>query len=291
MRGYKVTLRRDNSVYGSGASLNEKEIFVPGETYSLPQNANPRIEGKGYHFCRYIWDLLLYVNLFEKDSQGKYKYRVFEVSIDESDIIIRNRNQLNFVTNRMKILQEIPMRIVSDRITSLDPDVILYLNRELQLHAIRQGIWHIELSDSPDEGVRAFIIGQLAKMDTEDAIKEIPTIDVSQYKDRVESNLYTLIPKFLEDKSKLVRNTLAVNGYAVDQLVNDPDPFVRVGVVRSQNYWDYLLNDPDWSVRYAIIHEFHYGAEFLKNDPNETVRVEARKQLGNFDYHNIGNDI
>ena len=291
MRGYKVTLRRDNSVYGSGASLNEKEIFVPGETYSLPQNANPRIEGKGYHFCRYIWDLLLYVNLFEKDSQGKYKYRVFEVSIDESDIIIRNRNQLNFVTNRMKILQEIPMRIVSDRIGSLDPDVILYLNRELQLHAIRQGIWHIELSDSPDEGVRAFIIGQLAKMDTEDAIKEIPTIDVSQYKDRVESNLYTLIPKFLEDKSKLVRNTLAVNGYAVDQLVNDPDPFVRVGVVRSQNYWDYLLNDPDWSVRYAIIHEFHYGAEFLKNDPNETVRVEARKQLGNFDYHNIGNDI
>ena len=291
MRGYKVTLRRDNSVYGSGASLNEKEIFVPGETYSLPQNANPRIEGKGYHFCRYIWDLLLYVNLFEKDSQGKYKYRVFEVSIDESDIIIRNRNQLNFVTNRMKILQEIPMRIVSDRITSLDPDVILYLNRELQLHAIRQGIWHIELSDSPDEGVRAFIIGQLAKMDTEDAIKEIPTIDVSQYKDRVESNLYTLIPKFLEDKSKLVRNTLAVNGYAVDQLVNDPDPFVRVGVVRSQNYWDYLLNDSDWSVRYAIIHEFHYGAEFLKNDPNETVRVEARKQLGNFDYHNIGNDI
>ena len=183
------------------------------------------------------------------------------------------------------------MRIVSDRIDSLDPDVILYLNRELQLHAIRQGIWHIELSDSPDEGVRAFIIGQLAKMDTEDAIKEIPTIDVSQYKDRVESNLYTLIPKFLEDKSKLVRNTLAVNGYAVDQLVNDPDPFVRVGVVRSQNYWDYLLNDPDWSVRYAIIHEFHYGAEFLKNDPNETVRVEARKQLGNFDYHNIGNDI
>ena len=291
MRGYKVTLRRDNSVYGSGASLNEKEIFVPGETYSLPQNANPRIEGKGYHFCRYIWDLLLYVNLFEKDSQGKYKYRVFEVSIDESDIIIRNRTQLNFVTNRMKILQEIPMRIVSDRIGSLDPDVILYLNRELQLHAIRQGIWHIELSDSPDEGVRAFIIGQLAKMDTEDAIKEIPTIDVSQYKDRVESNLYTLIPKFLEDKSKLVRNTLAVNGYAVDQLVNDPDPFVRVGVVRSQNYWDYLLNDPDWSVRYAIIHEFHYGAEFLKNDPNETVRVEARKQLGNFDYHNIGNDI
>lgn len=291
MRGYKVTLRRDNSVYGSGISLNEKEIFVPGETYSLPQNANPRIEGKGYHFCRYIWDLLLYVNLFEKDSQGKYKYRVFEVSIDESDIIIRNRNQLNFVTNRMKILQEIPMRIVSDRIGSLDPDVILYLNRELQLHAIRQGIWHIELSDSPDEGVRAFIIGQLAKMDTEDAIKEIPTIDVSQYKDRVESNLYTLIPKFLEDKSKLVRNTLAVNGYAVDQLVNDPDPFVRVGVVRSQNYWDYLLNDPDWSVRYAIIHEFHYGAEFLKNDPNETVRVEARKQLGNFDYHNIGNDI
>lgn len=291
MRGYKVTLRRDNSVYGSGASLNEKEIFVPGETYSLPQNANPRIEGKGYHFCRYIWDLLLYVNLFEKDSQGKYKYRVFEVSIDESDIIIRNRNQLNFVTNRMKILQEIPMRIVSDRIDSLDPDVILYLNRELQLHAIRQGIWHIELSDSPDEGVRAFIIGQLAKMDTEDAIKEIPTIDVSHYKDRVESNLYTLIPKFLEDKSKLVRNTLAVNGYAVDQLVNDPDPFVRVGVVRSQNYWDYLLNDPDWSVRYAIIHEFHYGAEFLKNDPNETVRVEARKQLGNFDYHNIGNDI
>lgn len=291
MRGYKVTLRRDNSVYGSGISLNEKEIFVPGETYSLPQNANPRIEGKGYHFCRYIWDLLLYVNLFEKDSQGKYKYRVFEVSIDESDIIIRNRNQLNFVTNRMKILQEIPMRIVSDRIASLDPDVILYLNRELQLHAIRQGIWHIELSDSPDEGVRAFIIGQLAKMDTEDAIKEIPTIDVSQYKDRVESNLYTLIPKFLEDKSKLVRNTLAVNGYAVDQLVNDPDPFVRVGVVRSQNYWDYLLNDPDWSVRYAIIHEFHYGAEFLKNDPNETVRVEARKQLGNFDYHNIGNDI
>lgn len=291
MRGYKVTLRRDNSVYGSGISLNEKEIFVPGETYSLPQNANPRIEGKGYHFCRYIWDLLLYVNLFEKDSQGKYKYRVFEVSIDESDIIIRNRNQLNFVTNRMKILQEIPMRIVSDRIGSLDPDVILYLNRELQLHAIRQGIWHIELSDSPDEGVRAFIIGQLAKMDTEDAIKEIPTIDVSQYKDRVESNLYTLIPKFLEDKSKLVRNTLAVNGYAVDQLVNDPDPFVRVGVVRSQNYWDYLLNDPDWSVRYAIIHEFHYGAEFLKNDLNETVRVEARKQLGNFDYHNIGNDI
>ena len=291
MRGYKVTLRRDNSVYGSGISLNEKEIFVPGETYSLPQNANPRIDGKGYHFCRYIWDLLLYVNLFEKDSQGKYKYRVFEVSIDESDIIIRNRTQLNFVTNRMKILQEIPMRIVSDRIGSLDPDVILYLNRELQLHAIRQGIWHIELSDSPDEGVRAFIIGQLAKMDTEDAIKEIPTIDVSQYKDRVESNLYTLIPKFLEDKSKLVRNTLAVNGYAVDQLVNDPDPFVRVGVVRSQNYWDYLLNDPDWSVRYAIIHEFHYGAEFLKNDPNETVRVEARKQLGNFDYHNIGNDI
>lgn len=291
MRGYKVTLRRDNSVYGSGISLNEKEIFVPGETYSLPQNANPRIEGKGYHFCRYMWDLLLYVNLFEKDSQGKYKYRVFEVSIDESDIIIRNRNQLNFVTNRMKILQEIPMRIVSDRIGSLDPDVILYLNRELQLHAIRQGIWHIELSDSPDEGVRAFIIGQLAKMDTEDAIKEIPAIDVSQYKDRVESNLYTLIPKFLEDKSKLVRNTLAVNGYAVDQLVNDPDPFVRVGVVRSQNYWDYLLNDPDWSVRYAIIHEFHYGAEFLKNDPNETVRVEARKQLGNFDYHNIGNDI
>ena len=291
MKGYKVTLRRDNSVYGSGISLNEKEIFVPGETYSLPQNANPRIEGKGYHFCRYIWDLLLYVNLFEKDSQGKYKYRVFEVSIDESDIIIRNRNQLNFVTNRMKILQEIPMRIVSDRIGSLDPDVILYLNRELQLHAIRQGIWHIELSDSPDEGVRAFIIGQLAKMDTEDAIKEIPAIDVSQYKDRVESNLYTLIPKFLEDKSKLVRNTLAVNGYAVDQLVNDPDPFVRVGVVRSQNYWDYLLNDPDWSVRYAIIHEFHYGAEFLKNDPNETVRVEARKQLGNFDYHNIGNDI
>ena len=291
MRGYKVTLRRDNSVYGSGISLNEKEIFFPGETYSLPQNANPRIEGKGYHFCRYIWDLLLYVNLFEKDSQGKYKYRVFEVSIDESDIIIRNRTQLNFVTNRMKILQEIPMRIVSDRIDSLDPDVILYLNRELQLHAIRQGIWHIELSDSPDEGVRAFIIGQLAKMDTEDAIKEIPTIDVSQYKDRVESNLYTLIPKFLEDKSKLVRNTLAVNGYAVDQLVNDPDPFVRVGVVRSQNYWDYLLNDPDWSVRYAIIHEFHYGAEFLKNDPNETVRVEARKQLGNFDYHNIGNDI
>lgn len=291
MRGYKVTLRRDNSVYGSGISLNEKEIFVPGETYSLPQNANPRIDGKGYHFCRYIWDLLLYVNLFEKDSQGKYKYRVFEVSIDESDIIIRNRNQLNFVTNRMKILQEIPMRIVSDRIGSLDPDVILYLNRELQLHAIRQGIWHIELSDSPDEGVRAFIIGQLAKMDTEDAIKEIPAIDVSQYKDRVESNLYTLIPKFLEDKSKLVRNTLAVNGYAVDQLVNDPDPFVRVGVVRSQNYWDYLLNDPDWSVRYAIIHEFHYGAEFLKNDPNETVRVEARKQLGNFDYHNIGNDI
>ena len=291
MRGYKVTLRRDNSVYGSGISLNEKELFVPGETYSLPQNANPRIEGKGYHFCRYIWDLLLYVNLFEKDSQGKYKYRVFEVSIDESDIIIRNRNQLNFVTNRMKILQEIPMRIVSDRIGSLDPDVILYLNRELQLHAIRQGIWHIELSDSPDEGVRAFIIGQLAKMDTEDAIKEIPTIDVSQYKDRVESNLYTLIPKFLEDKSKLVRNTLAVNGYAVDQLVNDPDPFVRVGVVRSQNYWDYLLNDPDWSVRYAIIHEFHYGAEFLKNDPNETLRVEARKQLGNFDYHNIGNDI
>ena len=291
MRGYKVTLRRDNSVYGSGASLNEKELFVPGETYSLPQNANPRIEGKGYHFCRYIWDLLLYVNLFEKDSQGKYKYRVFEVSIDESDIIIRNRTQLNFVTNRMKILQEIPMRIVSDRIASLDPDVILYLNRELQLHAIRQGIWHIELSDSPDEGVRAFIIGQLAKMDTEDAIKEIPTIDVSQYKDRVESNLYTLIPKFLEDKSKLVRNTLAVNGYAVDQLVNDPDPFVRVGVVRSQNYWDYLLNDPDWSVRYAIIHEFHYGAEFLKNDLNETVRVEARKQLGNFDYHNIGNDI
>lgn len=291
MKGYKVTLRRDNSVYGSGISLNEKELFVPGEIYSLPQNANPRIEGKGYHFCRYIWDLLLYVNLFEKDSQGKYKYRVFEVSIDESDIIIRNRNQLNFVTNRMKILQEIPMRIVSDRIGSLDPDVILYLNRELQLHAIRQGIWHIELSDSPDEGVRAFIIGQLAKMDTEDAIKEIPTIDVSQYKDRVESNLYTLIPKFLEDKSKLVRNTLAVNGYAVDQLVNDPDPFVRVGVVRSQNYWDYLLNDPDWSVRYAIIHEFHYGAEFLKNDPNETVRVEARKQLGNFDYHNIGNDI
>ena len=291
MRGYKVTLRRDNSVYGSGASLNEKELFVPGETYSLPQNANPRIEGKGYHFCRYIWDLLLYVNLFEKDSQGKYKYRVFEVSIDESDIIIRNRTQLNFVTNRMKILQEIPMRIVSDRIASLDPDVILYLNRELQLHAIRQGIWHIELSDSPDEGVRAFIIGQLAKMDTEDAIKEIPTIDVSQYKDRVESNLYALIPKFLEDKSKLVRNTLAVNGYAVDQLVNDPDPFVRVGVVRSQNYWDYLLNDPDWSVRYAIIHEFHYGAEFLKNDLNETVRVEARKQLGNFDYHNIGNDI
>lgn len=291
MRGYKVTLRRDNSVYGSGISLNEKEIFVPGETYSLPQNANPRIEGKGYHFCRYMWDLLLYVNLFEKDSQGKYKYRVFEVSIDESDIIIRNRNQLNFVTNRMKILQEIPMRIVSDRIGSLDPDVILYLNRELHLHAIRQGIWHIELSDSPDEGVRAFIIGQLAKMDTEDAIKEIPAIDVSQYKDRVESNLYTLIPKFLEDKSKLVRNTLAVNGYAVDQLVNDPDPFVRVGVVRSQNYWDYLLNDPDWSVRYAIIHEFHYGAEFLKNDPNETVRVEARKQLGNFDYHNIGNDI
>lgn len=291
MRGYKVTLRRDNSVYGSGISLNEKELFVPGETYSLPQNANPRIDGKGYHFCRYIWDLLLYVNLFEKDSQGKYKYRVFEVSIDESDIIIRNRNQLNFVTNRMKILQEIPMRIVSDRIGSLDPDVILYLNRELQLHAIRQGIWHIELSDSPDEGVRAFIIGQLAKMDTEDAIKEIPTIDVSQYKDRVESNLYTLIPKFLEDKSKLVRNTLAVNGYAVDQLVNDPDPFVRVGVVRSQNYWDYLLNDPDWSVRYAIIHEFHYGAEFLKNDLNETVRVEARKQLGNFDYHNIGNDI
>lgn len=291
MRGYKVTLRRDNSVYGSGISLNEKEIFVPGETYSLPQNANPRIEGKGYHFCRYIWDLLLYVNLFEKDSQSKYKYRVFEVSIDDSDIIIRNRNQLNFVTNRMKILQEIPMRIVSDRISSLDPDVILYLNRELQLHAIRQGIWHIELSDSPDEGVRAFIIGQLAKMDTEDAIKEIPTIDVSQYKDRVESNLYTLIPKFLEDKSKLVRNTLAVNGYAIDQLVNDPDPFVRVGVVRSQNYWDYLLNDPDWSVRYAIIHEFHYGAEFLKNDPNETVRVEARKQLGNFDYHNIGNDI
>ena len=291
MRGYKVTLISYNSVYGSGISLNEKEIFVPGETYSLPQNANPRIEGKGYHFCRYIWDLLLYVNLFEKDSQGKYKYRVFEVSIDESDIIIRNRNQLNFVTNRMKILQEIPMRIVSDRIDSLDPDVILYLNRELQLHAIRQGIWHIELSDSPDEGVRAFIIGQLAKMDTEDAIKEIPTIDVSQYKDRVESNLYTLIPKFLEDKSKLVRNTLAVNGYAVDQLVNDPDPFVRVGVVRSQNYWDYLLNDPDWSVRYAIIHEFHYGAEFLKNDPNETVRVEARKQLGNFDYHNIGNDI
>ena len=100
-----------------------------------------------------------------------------------------------------------------------------------------------------------------------------------------------MIPKFLEDKSKLVRNTLAVNGYAVDQLVNDPDPFVRVGVVRSQNYWDYLLNDPDWSVRYAIIHEFHYGAEFLKNDLNETVRVEARKQLGNFDYHNIGNDI
>ena len=291
MKGYKVTLRRDNSVYGSGASLNEKELFVPGETYSLPQNANPRIEGKGYHFCRYIWDLLLYVNLFEKDPQGKYKYRVFEVSIDESDIIIRNRTQLNFVTNRMKILQEIPMRIVSDRIASLDPDVILYLNRELQLHAIRQGIWHIELSDSPDEGVRAFIIGQLAKMDTEDAIKEIPTIDVSQYKDRVESNLYTLIPKFLEDKSKLVRNTLAVNGYAVDQLVNDPDPFVRVGVVRSQNYWDYLLNDPDWSVRYAIIHEFHYGAEFLKNDLNETVRVEARKQLGNFDYHNIGNDI
>ena len=291
MKGYKVTLRRDNSVYGSGVSLNEKELFVPGETYSLPENANPRIDGKGYHFCRYMWDLLLYVNLFEKDSQGKYKYRVFVVSIDESDIIIRNRNQLNFVTNRMKILQEIPMRIVSDRIGSLDPDVILYLNRELQLHAIRQGIWHIELSDSPDEGVRAFIIGQLAKMDTEDAIKEIPAIDVSQYKDRVESNLYTLIPKFLEDKSKLVRNTLAVNGYAVDQLVNDPDPFVRVGVVRSQNYWDYLLNDPDWSVRYAIIHEFHYGAEFLKNDPNETVRVEARKQLGNFDYHNIGNDI
>ena len=117
--------------------------------------------------------------------------------------------------------------------------------------------------------------------DTFRLYKEINDINNLPYmlqKDREEliknhDNIVSLAYHFLPT----VRQSLAKCGYALDILVNDPDPYVREEVAKQGAYHEVLFKDPDSIVRAEIARQGRY-LDILVNDPDRDVRKEVARQ-------------
>jgi hypothetical protein len=81
----------------------------------------------------------------------------------------------------------------------------------------------------------------------------------------------------VDDPASHVRSTVAEKGYGLEKLINDPDPIVRSMVAYHQYGLDVLVNDPSDVVR-EIVAEQGYGLDKLINDRSHYVRAAVAEQ-------------
>lgn len=89
--------------------------------------------------------------------------------------------------------------------------------------------------------------------------------------------------KLAHDSSSLVRTAVARKKVAHDVLVNDDSWKVRATVAKytdNSDILDQLINDPNDFVRYNLVKR-SYRLEAFVNDPDEEIASTARYQLQN----------
>ena len=100
-------------------------------------------------------------------------------------------------------------------------------------------------------------------------VREISKEEINKY---IEDNLEELVNDIDED----VRLGVARHGYGLDILVNDKDWYVREEVAKQGYGLDKLVNDEYWKVREEVAIQ-GYGLDILINDIDIDVKREVAK--------------
>ena len=101
-------------------------------------------------------------------------------------------------------------------------------------------------------------------------VREISKEEINKY---IEDNLEELVNDIDED----VRLGVARHGYGLDKLINDKDWRVRLEVAKQGYGLDKLVNDDDCDVRLEVAKQ-GYGLDILVNDEYWRVREEVAIQ-------------
>lgn len=89
----------------------------------------------------------------------------------------------------------------------------------------------------------------------------------------------------INDRNPYVRREVAHQRYGLDKLVNDYYSIVREEVARQGYGLEQLMHDPDWMVRWEVAKR-GFGLDILINDENLTVSREAKQALCTHNYKN-----
>ena len=190
MKGYKIT--KVGGVFLTNGSTNPS--LEVGKKFDCSSTVeNHRIHGPGYHFCRYIWDTMMYGN--PRD------YEVWQIVSDED--AIGSSNRLCYVTKSFKVIRKLTTDEVIRRIANLDDDIILGEPPELKRKALLYKFWATTLSGDPDPEIRELVAGL---------------------------GNYPYVLSY--DKDPKVRAAVARAGGCLDRLLNDPDWRVRYEICK-----------------------------------------------------------
>lgn len=128
-----------------------------------------------------------------------------------------------------------------------------------------------------------YIIHGICVMNIDWFIEKIISVNKNSNvkKQLIDTKLPFVLSSYKNDPDYTVRMCVAMitkTFSILDELVNDPEPFVRISVAerRIGSYLDILVNDPNWMVRCAVVRSgFNKYLDMLVRDPDWMVRREV----------------
>lgn len=141
-----------------------------------------------------------------------------------------------------------------------------------------------KLVDDPEWGIRAQVATNgyaldILVDDRDDIVRAaaVRSMGRERRKAEHEENAKKL-KKYLDDESRIMRYALAEQGFGIEVLMKDKDPYVRAGTANaaSDEQLNTLIKDPSPYVRLAVVGR-RYGLDTLINDTNPYVSEAASK--------------
>lgn len=141
-----------------------------------------------------------------------------------------------------------------------------------------------KLVNDPEWGIRAQVATNgyaLDKLidDRDDIVRAAAVRSMGRERRRTEREENAKkLEKYLNNESRIMRYALAEQGFGIETLIKDDDPYVRAGaaIAASDEQLNILVKDPSPQVRLAVVGR-KYGLDTLINDPNPYVSNAASK--------------
>ena len=141
-----------------------------------------------------------------------------------------------------------------------------------------------KLVDDPEWGIRAQVATNGYALDIlvddhDDIVRAAAVRSMGRERRKAErEDNAKKLEKYLDNESRVMRYALAEQGFGIEVLMKDKDPYVRAGtaIAASDEQLNTLIKDPSPYVRLAVVGR-RYGLDTLINDTNPYVSEAASK--------------